>query len=248
MTWVRARRPMWGLVAAFCFPLGVAGLLVPFRATFTDAAAALVLAAAVAVVAVVGTRVEGYVAALSACLWFDFFLTRPYEQLVINRRPDIEIAISLLVVGVVLTELAARSRHHRHAADEESHFIGLIHEVSEMVTTGLTTEEVLARVRDELVSLLGLRDCRFEAGTEARGMFSLEHDGQVLVSGRHWAVDQLGLPGRQLELVVYGQGRIVGRFLLKPTPGHPVSLERRVVAVVIADQVGNRLVAEMRSA
>ncbi len=87
------RRPLWAVAVAFCSPLGVAGLLVPFRATFTDAAAAL-----------------GFIAAVSACLWFDFFLTRTYERLVITGRPDIEIAVSLLVVGVVVTELAARSR------------------------------------------------------------------------------------------------------------------------------------------
>ena len=43
-------------------------------------------------------------------------------------------------------------------------------------------------------------------------------------------------------------GRVEGRFVLTPTPGYPVSLERRVVAIAIADQVGaaNRL--QLRSA
>jgi Domain of unknown function (DUF4118) len=235
------------VVVAFCLPLGVAALLVPFRATFTDAAAALVLVAAVAVVAIGGNRVEGYVAALSACLWFDFFLTRPYERLVITGRPDIEIAVSLLVVGIGVTELAALSRHHRHVAEEESRLVGLIHQVSEMVAAGLAPEDVLVRVREELLRLLGLRDCRFEAGSRTGGMFRLERDGHVYLSGQYWAVDELGLPGRQLELVVYGRGQVVGRFLLSPTPGQPVSLERRVVAVVIADQVGSLLMPEMRS-
>jgi Domain of unknown function (DUF4118) len=247
VTWVRAQRPVWGVAVAFCLPLGVAGLLVPFRGTLADAAAALVLVAAVAVVAMVGTRVEGYVAALSACLWFDLFLTRPYEQLVITARPDIEIAVSLLVVGIGVTELAALSRHHRHLAEEESGFVSLIHEVSQMVAVGLAAEEVVVRIREELIRLLGLRDCRFEAGTETGGMFRLERDGHVYVSGHYWAVDELGLPGRQLELIVCGRGQTVGRFLLVPTPGRPVSLERRVVAVVMADQVGSLLIPEMRS-
>ncbi len=70
-------------------------------------------------------------------------------------------------------------------------------------------------------------------------MIRLELDGRVFTSGHYWAVDQIGLPGRQIELAVYGRGHIVGRFLLSPTPDLPVSLERPLVAVIIADQVGN---------
>jgi hypothetical protein len=48
----------------------------------------------------------------------------------------------------------------------------------------------------------------------------------------------MGLPGPEIELLVQNQGRTLGRFVLTPTPGYPVSRERRVVAVAIADQVG----------
>ena len=58
---------------------------------------------------------------------------------------------------------------------------------------------------------------------------------------RAWAVDTLGLPGPEIELLVQVQGRVLGRFILTPTPGTPVSYERRVVAVAIADQVGPSL-------
>jgi hypothetical protein len=36
-------------------------------------------------VAAAGNRLAGYLAALSAAAWFEFFLTRPYEQFTINR-------------------------------------------------------------------------------------------------------------------------------------------------------------------
>jgi hypothetical protein len=37
---------------------------------------------------------------------------------------------------------------------------------------------------------------------------------------------------------VWGLGRKLGRFVLRPTPGVGVTLEQQVVAVAIADQVG----------
>ena len=245
MEWIKTRRESLSILLGFFLPLAVAALMVPWRTVFADAAAALVLVAVVALVATIGPRTAGYVAALSACLWFDYFLTRPYEQLTITHRPDIEIAVSLLVVGVVVTELAARRRHHHIVAGEESGFVELIYRVSELATSVTPVEEVISRVSDELIGLLGLRDCRFEHGNTFERTTRIEHDGRVLLGRQDWAVDQMGLPGRQIALLVYGRGRTVGRFLLAPTPGEPVSLQRRVVAVALADQVGPMLIPRL---
>ncbi len=96
-------------------------------------------------------------------------------------------------------------------------------------------------MQDELVDLLHLRACRYEAGSGDRPVMRLEHDGQVFLGGRPWGVHRVGLPGPEIELLVQNQGRTLGRFVLTPTPGYPVSRERRVVAVAIADQVGSSL-------
>jgi hypothetical protein len=45
---------------------------------------------------------------------------------------------------------------------------------------------------------------------------------------------------------VLARGREVGRFVLIPTPGVPTSLEERVVAVAIADQVATVWSPEQR--
>jgi K+-sensing histidine kinase KdpD len=39
-------------------------------------------------------------------VWFDFFLTQPYERFTITRRTDIETTVLLLVIGVAVTEIA----------------------------------------------------------------------------------------------------------------------------------------------
>jgi K+-sensing histidine kinase KdpD len=235
-------------VVAIVLPLGVAAILVPFRSSFASAASALVLVAVIVFVAVIGNRIAGFLATVSATLWFDFFLTRPFERLAITHRPDIETAVSLFVVGIVVTELAARNRHHQRAATEESDYVGLIYTLSELAASGAPTPDVIERARGELVGLLYLRSCRYDEGASERPMARIEHDGQVVHGGALWAVDQIGLPGPEIELVVQGRGQPLGRFLLTPTPGLPVSLQRRVVAVALADQVGGVLNPRLRLA
>jgi hypothetical protein len=51
------------------------------------------------------------------------------------------------------------------------------------------------------------------------------------------------LSAEGVELPVYGRGHQLGRFVLEPTAGVGVSLDQRVVAVAIADQVGAALAA-----
>ncbi len=238
---IRLHRDQIALVAAVVLPLSVAAILVPFRSSFTNTASALILVAVIVAVAALGNRISGFVATISATVWFDFFLTQPYEKLAITHRQDIETAVSLFVVGIIVTELAARSRHHHETAAEEADFVALIHEVSELATSGAPSRDVVERVRSELVTLLHLRACRYESGSPDGPMMQLEHDGRVYFGGRVWSVDRMGLPGPHIELQVQYQGRVLGRFVMTPTPGYEVSYERRVVAVAIVDQVGASL-------
>jgi K+-sensing histidine kinase KdpD len=95
------------VLAALVAPLALAAILVPFRASFpnTDATLALLLLVVVAVAAN-GYRLAGVLAAASVAVWFDFFLTQPYERFTITRRTDIETTVLLLVIGVAVTEIA----------------------------------------------------------------------------------------------------------------------------------------------
>ena len=80
-------RDVVAFAAALVLPLGVAAILVPFRSSFANTASALVLVAVIVAVAVAGNRFSGLVATVSATLWFDLFLTRPYGRLAISHRP-----------------------------------------------------------------------------------------------------------------------------------------------------------------
>ena len=241
-------RDQIAFVAALVLPLGVAAILVPFRGDFASTASALILVAVIVAVAALGNRFSGFVATLSATLWFDYFLTQPYERLAITHRPDIETAVCLFVVGIIVTELAARNRHHRASAFEEADYVGVIYDVSELVASSTPAPEVLERVRATLVDLLHLRGCRYEEGIGGRPMMRLEHDGHVLLGGSLWSVDRMGLPGPEIELLVSHRGQALGRFILTPTPGFEVPLQPRVVAVALADQAGAALRPRLRSA
>ncbi len=241
-------RDQIAFAAALVLPLGVAALLVPFRGEFANTASALILVAAIVAVAAVGNRFSGFVATVGATLWFDVFLTEPYERLAITHRPDVETAICLFLVGIIVTELAARNRHHHASATEEADYVGLIFEVSELVASGAPATDVREQVRSALVDLLHLRACRYEEGLSLRPIMRLEHDGHVLLGGRVWGVEHMGLPGPEIELLVQNRGDTLGRFILTPTPGYEVPLQPRVVAVALVDQVGASLRPRLRSA
>jgi hypothetical protein len=235
---------LFGLLA----PLAVSAALVPARASLVGTAAALILIALIAAIAILGTRVAGFLASVSSALWFDFFLTRPYERLAISHRPDVETAISLFLVGLIVTELAARSRHHRKVAVEEADYLAVIHKLGEMIALGEPAASVVDSASDELSKLLDLRGCSYESGAPAPNRTTVLPDGEVVHGGFLWGVSAMGLPGRDLDLPVQYGGRTYGRFVLVPTPGQPVPLERMIVAVAIASQAGSALATRARIA
>ncbi len=242
----RLRRRGSVLVGLFA-PLAVAAILAPFRASFAPAPAALVLVAVVVAVAVLGTRAAGYVASLSSAAWFDFFLTRPYDRFAISQRPDIEAAVCLVVVGVLVTELAARGRHHFRALSEETTYVAALRDLTELAVGGASTALLVERTTDELVTVLGLRACRFETVMTEPPRARLGPSGEIEHVGMLWPVEELGIPGPEAEIVAQWRGRVLGHFVLTPTPGLAVSLERRVVAVALANVAAAALADQRRA-
>jgi K+-sensing histidine kinase KdpD len=237
----RFRQDRIAILAGLALPCAISAVLIPFRTSFPNTDGALVLVVVIVAVAANGHRPAGAVASLSAAVWFDYFLTKPYERLTISRHTDIETTVLLVVVGLAVTEIAARSRHHRITANEEASFVARIHSAAAAVATGESATFVVMQVAAELIDLLFLRDCRFDPAASTQPVARLYQNGDVLLAGMRWGVDQMGLPGSAVELPIEYQGRFYGRFVMVPTPGRPVSRERRVVASALADQVGASL-------
>lgn len=225
-------------------PLVVSGALVPLRGHLNNANVALVFVLVVVVAAAAGGRWAGVVAAAVSTLSFDFFFTRPYLSLKIDRLADVETTLLLLVVGLVVGELVVwlhRGRRELHRGRDE---IARLRRVAELVAKGAETEDVGHVVEAELIGLLSLRECEFDPAPVGAPLPRLERNGSIATLRRRFVAGEFALPAEGVELPVLGRGYQLGRFVLTPDPDVGVSIEERVVAVALADQFGAVLAAE----
>jgi Domain of unknown function (DUF4118) len=235
------RRDRVAVVASVIAPLAVAAALVPVRASVANTDAALVLVLVVVAVAANGHRAAGILTAIGAAVWFDFFLTKPFEHFTINGRADIETTVLLLLVGIAVTELAVWGRQQHVQAGQQAGYLAGIRDAAGSVADDASPTVVIDQVCDQVTRLLGLRRCRFDYGTGVLGGDHprLRSDGQVEVHGDICDVDRLGLPtDHDIELLLTSAGRFRGRFLLTAAADSRPSLVQRLVAIGLADRAG----------
>jgi len=227
-----------GLVA----PLAACLILFPFRNSVPNTSAALLMVLLVVAVASAGDRLAGLLAALSAGLGFDFFLTRPYVSLAIVSAADVQTTLLLLGVGVVVTEIAYRGREQQAMASTRLGYLEGVEATAKIAAEGSSSPSALIeRAADQIVQVMGLEKCRFDYGT-GLDYPRLEPDGSVRWRNQSWAVDSFGLPAdKDTELVVKSGGRFMGRFLLRANPRTRPTQAERMVAAALAAQVGAAL-------
>jgi K+-sensing histidine kinase KdpD len=231
------------VLAGLALPLLFTAILVPFRTSFPNTDAALALMLAVVGVAAAGNRLAGILAAASAAVWFDFFLTRPYERFTITRTADIETTVLILVIGIAVTELAVWGRREHLAATRRAGYLEGINAAAAAVAAGKSSSALIDQVSEQLTHLLSLRACRFEYGVAGLGKPArLERNGQITVGNRAWNTEHDGLPA-ETELLVEAGGILQGRFLFRPEPTSRPALEQRLVANALAEQVGAAIAA-----
>jgi Domain of unknown function (DUF4118) len=231
------------IAAALIVPLAAAAILLPFRASWPNTNVALLLVVVVVAVAAIGNRVAGAIAAVGAAVWFDFFFTLPYYRFTIRDSADVTTFVLLLVVGVAVSQLAAYARRLKVVAITDAGYLAQIHETTSLTQAAKSPEDVVDHVRQQLISLLDLQECRFEYGVLLGHPPRLEPDGTVLAARGRWDVAKAGPPGEEIELRVFGNSQYYGRFMMGPKPGSRPSLQARLVAVTLADQAGRALAA-----
>jgi K+-sensing histidine kinase KdpD len=233
--------PVWFL--AVLAPIATALVLTLGRGHLSAADDALILVVVTVAVASSGNRAAAAVAALVSAGSFDFFLTRPYQSFRIDHQADLTTELLFVLVGLLVGELAARGRRYRTAADEGRYGLDRIHGVGEQIAQGEDPEFVLMNVAGQLRELLTLQDCRFVREAPSGKGAWIQTDGTVRLNPIRWPVASAGLPTSHVELPVRGGGDVLGTFILTPTPAQPISHERCVVAVALADQLGSALAA-----
>ena len=241
---IERTRAYWIWTAAVIVPIAVALLLVPSRGHLGAADDALVLIVVTVAIASFGNRVAAALAALMAAASFDFFLTRPYGSFRISRQGDITTELLFVAVGLLVGELGARGRRHQRAATRGQLEISLLHDLGQRIADGEEPEFVLIAVANELRELLSLQDCRFVREQPSGKGAWIASDGSVRLNPLRWPSATAGLPTKQVELPVRGGGKILGTFLLTPTPVAPISQEQCLVAVALVDQLGAALAHE----
>ncbi|WP_246186988.1 DUF4118 domain-containing protein [Microlunatus speluncae] len=236
------------ITAALVAPIMIGWLLSLVRDQVDNANAALVLVLVVVGVAATGRRLAGIVAALSATVWFDFFLTEPYLTFTINDQNDIETAVLLTLVGLAVTEVALWGRRHQaRASRREGYLAGVITAARTAVSGRSEPEALVAGIAEQIGVVLEVDRCVFEPGSSSRDHDRprLQQDGSVTVAGRTVDVDRYGLPTDDLiELPVERAGIRQGRFMITAaTRVSRPTLEQRQVAVTLADQAAAGLAA-----
>jgi K+-sensing histidine kinase KdpD len=247
-----------GVAVGIPAAIGTAAFLALARGVFDQTNAALILMIVVVAVAAIGGRTAGVITALAAVASFDFFHTRPYLSLTIDSRDDVETTILLLIAGLIVGTLASSERRARHEATDARTEIGRIHRVAEVAAVVGDVAAVIGAAQEELRALLTLRECRFEAMPFAAMPFAdtvrrprLGRNGSIELQttmrfARTGHRTGFELPAGGVDLPVLARGVEIGRFVLIPAPGVATTLEERIVAVAIADQVAAIWTPEQR--
>jgi hypothetical protein len=123
-----------------------------------------------------------------------------------------------------------------------------LHRVTELAAAGGDLDEVSDAVQRELSGLLDLERCRFERPPYLPMVARLERSGAISAEALHLASGGFALPRDGIELPVVGRGHEYGRLVLVPRAARGVSVEERVVAVALSDQLGAALAASSADA
>lgn len=234
-----------GLAVAGFGPFLVTGIFVAFRGDEVVAAnIALVFVIVVILAAAAGGRLAGALAAVVSTMTYDFFFTRPYQSLKIERAEDIGTAVLLLAIGLLVAQLT-RFAHKSHQRSERTHDELLrVHQVSELAAQGMAIDDLVHAVETELAGLLALRECHYESEPGSAVLPTLGRNGSLEYGKRRWVGPELSLPAEGVQIAVLGRGIDFGRITLVPDVDAGVSIEERRAAVAIADQLGGALAAD----
>jgi hypothetical protein len=145
----------------------------------------------------------------------------------------------------MVSELAARRRHHLRVASEEEQYVAMVRELTDLAQH--SAETLLERAEPMLIQLLDLRECRFDPHPSDPPMARVLSNGEIVHVGMRWPVSEMGIPGPESEIATQWRGHAFGRFVITPTPGAAISQERRAIAALLATIVAAGLATARES-
>jgi hypothetical protein len=225
-------------------PIAVGAAMVGARGELDTTNVALLLVLVIVATAAFSGRGPAALSAVVAALSYEFFFTRPYDSLRIDRLDDVVTTSILLAIGLSVGQLAVHARHMRRDARRGRDELASMRRMSERAAAGADAHDLVELAVAELTSLLSLLGCRFETVSTGPVLPVLERSGRIESPYRRVDADgELALPPLGVRLPVVGDGHQIGSLVLEPDPTVGVTLEARVVAVALADQLGAALAA-----
>lgn len=232
-----------GLAAGAFGALLAAAALVPLRDHVSAANVALILLIPVLAAALIGGRVAAIGSSVVAAMTFDFWFTRPYFSLKMNDSDDIVTMVLLVAVSLIVAEAGIRLREYRKTAEARRVALQRLYRVADLASHGAVAEDVEITVCAELMGLLELEHCEFKAGPSVHALPELTRRGTLtestLRSTRRGLVAETG----PFEIPVESGGRAFGRLVLHPGAQTRSTLDVRLVAVALADELALSLAA-----
>ena len=227
-----------GLAIGVFGALALSVAMLPLRDHLHNDNMALALVLPVLIAAVLGGRVAGAAGAVVAALCFDFFFTKPYLSLRIASDNDLASFVVLLIVALISAEVGIRARRGSRAAREARSDLDRLTRVIEIAAHGADIEDVISSARAELIGMFGLLDCVFDTEPMQAGLPHLGIHGAIEGAPLVATHTDFLLPPGGVELAVVGRGIHFGRLVLFAPDSVRAPLQKRVVAVAIADQLG----------
>lgn len=237
-------RSAWLL--ALLAPLTAAVAMTPLRGHTQASNLALVMVLVVAASVVPGYRLAALAGGVSAGIWFDFFLTQPYQRLSISDALDVQTTLLMAVVAVAVGAIAARRRQAREAAQRSAGEVLDLYVAAQMLSGGAAERDLVDTIAAQLKELLFLTDCRFDPGRAALTEPLVDRGGELDWAGHAWSLRSSGWPEGAVSLPIYCSGQQVGRFLLTgsgrvSTRDEALAVDRLLTAVALSDLAGAAL-------
>jgi K+-sensing histidine kinase KdpD len=239
-------------VGAFVASLLIGLLVEPFRATIGLENVVILYLLVVVAAAGIGGRAAGMVAALSAALSYDYFLTTPYHTLVIDTLAQV-VTVALLVTAGIVVSIGGRVRR-RSAAVAEAHarVIRLLHRVTETAATGggavdrVAAEglhelldarrvSILRRSPDGFAVTVDVGETQLPIDLEA--LTHLDREGRIPL-GHHRVLDgTMVLPREGVALDLVARQRPVGYLVIIPGRDAPADRTTRLAVAAMANEL-----------
>jgi K+-sensing histidine kinase KdpD len=238
-------------VGAFVASLLIGLLVEPFRATIGLENVVILYLLVVVAAAGIGGRAAGMVAALSAALSYDYFLTTPYHTLVIDTLAQV-VTVALLVTTGIVVSIGGRVRRRSTAvAEAHAKVIRLLHRVTETAAGGGAVDRVAAE------GLHGLLDARrvsilrrspdgfaitVDVGEthlpiDLEALTHLDREGRIPL-GHYRVLDgTMLLPREGVALDLVARQRPVGYLVIIPGRDVPADRTTRLAVAAMANEL-----------